>query len=158
MLALQQVDDLGELGDVVERAPTQEREIVEIVPDLVEMIAGPSPFELAVLGRFHRHGSIIRPAIRGNIQDELMTREKEFARGAAARAAGRRVGTNADTPLVSLGHIRGRLRASLDYSQIDEIMADSLQSYVRGIRKHCDLVHTALYQTYISYLTETALT
>jgi uncharacterized alpha-E superfamily protein len=53
--------------------------------------------------------------------------------------------------------LAGRLRASLDYSQIDEIMADSLQSYVRGIRKHCDQVHTALYQTYISYLTETVL-
>jgi uncharacterized alpha-E superfamily protein len=53
--------------------------------------------------------------------------------------------------------LAGRLRASLDYSQIDEIMADSLQSYVRGIRKNCDQVHAALYQTYISYLTETAL-
>jgi len=40
---------------------------------------------------------------------------------------------------------------------IDEIMADSLQSYVRGIRRNCDQVHTALYQTYISYLTETVL-
>jgi len=28
---------------------------------------------------------------------------------------------------------------------------------VRGIRRNCDQVHTALYQTYISYLTETVL-
>ena len=52
--------------------------------------------------------------------------------------------------------LAGRLRASLDYSQIDEIMADSLQSYVQGIRRQCEQVHTALYQTYISYATESA--
>ena len=33
-------------------------------------------------------------------------------------------------------------------------MADSLQSYVQGIRRQCEHVHTALYQTYISYATE----
>jgi uncharacterized alpha-E superfamily protein len=54
--------------------------------------------------------------------------------------------------------LAGRLRASLDYSQIDEIMADSLQSYVQGIRRQCEHVHTALYQTYISYATENAFT
>jgi uncharacterized alpha-E superfamily protein len=52
--------------------------------------------------------------------------------------------------------LAGRLRASLDYSQIDEIMAESLQSYVQGIRRQCEQVHTALYQTYISYATESA--
>ena len=54
--------------------------------------------------------------------------------------------------------LAGRLRASLDYSQIDEIMADSLQSYVQGIHRQCEHVHTALYQTYISYATEPAFT
>jgi uncharacterized alpha-E superfamily protein len=53
--------------------------------------------------------------------------------------------------------LAGRLRASLDYSQIDEIMADSLQSYVQGIRVQCEQVHTALYDTYISYQTEAAI-
>jgi uncharacterized alpha-E superfamily protein len=53
--------------------------------------------------------------------------------------------------------LAGRLRASLDYSQIDEIMADSLQSYVVGIRRQCEQVHTALYQTYISYPIESAI-
>jgi uncharacterized alpha-E superfamily protein len=60
-------------------------------------------------------------------------------------------------PAGRVDRLAGRLRASLDYSQIDEIMAESLQSYVQGIRKQCDQVHTALYQTYISYPTESAI-
>ena len=51
----------------------------------------------------------------------------------------------------------GRWRASLDYSQIDEIIAESLQIYVQGIRQQCEHVHTALYQTYINYETESAI-
>ena len=73
---------------------------------------------------------------------------------ASLRAIARGLGRSSSS---SVDRLAGRLRVA-DYSQIDEILADSLQSYVRGIRKHCDLVHTALYQTYISYLTETALT
>ncbi len=68
-----------------------------------------------------------------------------------ARALGRSAPGRVD-------RLAGRLRASLDYSQIDEIMADSLQSYVQGIHRQCQHVHTALYQTYISYATETAFT
>ena len=73
---------------------------------------------------------------------------------ASLRAIARGLGRSSTSPVDRLA---GRLRASLDYSQIDEIMADSLQGYVQGIRKQCDLVHGALYQTYISYLTETAI-
>jgi len=67
-----------------------------------------------------------------------------------ARALGRSAPGRVD-------RLAGRLRASLDYSQIDEIMADSLQSYVQGIHRQCEQVHTALYQTYISYPTEVAI-
>jgi uncharacterized alpha-E superfamily protein len=73
---------------------------------------------------------------------------------ASLRAIARGLGRSSTS---QVDRLAGRLRASLDYSQIDEIMADSLQSYVRGIHNNCDQVHTALYQTYISYLTETAI-
>ena len=73
---------------------------------------------------------------------------------ASLRAIARGLGRSSSS---GVDRLAGRLRASLDYSQIDEIMADSLQSCVRGIRRNCDQVHTALYQTYISYLTETVL-
>jgi len=69
---------------------------------------------------------------------------------AIARGLGRGSASRVD-------RLAGRLRASLDYSQIDEIMADNLASYVRSIHTQCDQVHVALYQTYISYLAETAI-
>jgi uncharacterized alpha-E superfamily protein len=68
-----------------------------------------------------------------------------------ARALGRSSSGRVD-------RLAGRVRASLDYSQIDEIMADSLQSYVQGIRGQCEQVHTALYQTYINYELDSAMT
>ena len=73
---------------------------------------------------------------------------------ASLRSVARALGRNAPG---RVDRLAGRLRASLDYSQIDEIMADSLQSYVQGIHRQCEHVHTALYQTYISYATDTAL-
>lgn len=51
----------------------------------------------------------------------------------------------------------GRLRAALNYGQIDEIMADNPLRYLESIRKQCDQVHAALYQTYIAYSIETAI-
>jgi uncharacterized alpha-E superfamily protein len=51
----------------------------------------------------------------------------------------------------------GRLRAALSYGQIDEIMADSLANYLQSIRRQCDQVHAALYQTYITYSIEAAM-
>jgi uncharacterized alpha-E superfamily protein len=73
---------------------------------------------------------------------------------ASLRSVSRALGRN--TP-GRVDRLAGRLRASLDYSQIDEIMAESLQSYVQGIRRQCEQVHTALYETYISYPTEAAI-
>jgi uncharacterized alpha-E superfamily protein len=51
----------------------------------------------------------------------------------------------------------GRLRASLNFGTIDEIIADDLVRYVESIRKQCDQIHSALNQTYISYPIETAI-
>ena len=69
---------------------------------------------------------------------------------AIARALGRSSAGRVD-------RLAGRLRASLDYTQIDEIMADSLQSYVQGIRRQCEQVHIVLYQTYMRYSLESAI-
>jgi len=51
----------------------------------------------------------------------------------------------------------GRLRAALNYGTIDEIIEDSLVRYVASIRKQCDQIHTAMYQTYITYPIESAI-
>jgi uncharacterized alpha-E superfamily protein len=51
----------------------------------------------------------------------------------------------------------GRLRAALNFGTIDEIMEGHLVRYVASVRKQCDQIHMALFQTYISYPIETAL-
>lgn len=51
----------------------------------------------------------------------------------------------------------GRLRATLDFAQIDEIMAADLHSYLADIQNQCMQIHDALYQMYITYPIDVAL-
>lgn len=51
----------------------------------------------------------------------------------------------------------GRLRATVDYGQIDEIMDAGLGSYLLDIRRACGEIHNAIYQTYITYPIEEKL-
>ena len=53
--------------------------------------------------------------------------------------------------------LAGRLRASLDYGQVDEIMAEDLHSYIATIQHQCGQIHDALHQTYIAYSADAAL-
>lgn len=53
--------------------------------------------------------------------------------------------------------LAGRLRASLDYGQVDEILSDDAHAYLSGITRQCAQIHTALYQGAITYPIETAL-
>jgi uncharacterized alpha-E superfamily protein len=54
--------------------------------------------------------------------------------------------------------LAGRLRASLDYYQIDEILGDDMHEYLEGIQRQCALIHSGLYQVYLAYPIEVALT
>ncbi|HMN30981.1 MAG TPA: alpha-E domain-containing protein, partial [Caldilineaceae bacterium] len=53
--------------------------------------------------------------------------------------------------------LAGRLRAMLDYSQIDEIIAGGLASYLTDLRNQCIQLHDAIYQTFITYPIEERL-
>jgi uncharacterized alpha-E superfamily protein len=53
--------------------------------------------------------------------------------------------------------LAGRLMASLDYTLVDEIVADNLAVYLDNIQRQCALIHTATHQVYIAYPVETAL-
>lgn len=53
--------------------------------------------------------------------------------------------------------LAGRLRAQLDYGQVDEILSDSLPTYLDLIRRQCGTIHGAVYQAYIAYPIEQAL-
>src|SRR5688572_10065168 len=67
-----------------------------------------------------------------------------------ARWSGRRAGGRSE-------RLAGRLHASLDYGQLDEILRDGSHNYLTGIGVQCQQIHAALYQTYLSYPIETAL-
>jgi uncharacterized alpha-E superfamily protein len=53
--------------------------------------------------------------------------------------------------------LAGRLRATLDYGQVDEIIADNIHVYLESIQRQCLQIHTAVQQQYISYPIESAL-
>jgi uncharacterized alpha-E superfamily protein len=52
--------------------------------------------------------------------------------------------------------LAGRLVAALNYSQIDEIIAQGVSNYLKDIQQQCAAIHSAFYQTYISYPIDTA--
>ena len=53
--------------------------------------------------------------------------------------------------------LAGRLHASLDYGQVDEILGDDPHEYLEGIGRFCSQIHAALYQNYLTYAVESAL-
>ena len=74
----------------------------------------------------------------------------ESALLAISKSSGRRAGGRAE-------RLAGRLHASLDYGQVDEILNDDPHGYLAGISRQCTLVHAALTQSYLTYSIETAL-
>ena len=56
-----------------------------------------------------------------------------------------------------LERIVGRLRSSLAYVQIEDIMAGGLRKYLEGIIAQCVSFHAAIHEVYIDYPIETAL-
>ena len=50
-----------------------------------------------------------------------------------------------------VNRLAGRLRATLDYGQIDEIVENGLFSYLDDIQRQCSQIHDAIYSAYISY-------
>lgn len=50
-----------------------------------------------------------------------------------------------------LNRLAGRLRAMLDYGQIDEVMSSGMGSYLAEVDRLCDRIHDTVYQTYITY-------
>jgi len=53
--------------------------------------------------------------------------------------------------------LAGRLHASLDYGQVDEILNDDPHAYLEGIGRYSAQIHTAVYQSYVMYPIESAL-
>jgi uncharacterized alpha-E superfamily protein len=71
---------------------------------------------------------------------------------AALHTIGELTERKAEQPL----RLAGRLKSTLSYSQIDEIMAESASDYVDGVRRQCTQAHAAIHQIYFDYPVETA--
>src|SRR5262249_35932812 len=76
---------------------------------------------------------------------------------AGARLTNARQTGRAERPAGRAGRLAGRLRATLDYSQVDEIMADNVHNYLEHIQRQCAQIHLAVHQQYIAYSVESAL-
>jgi uncharacterized alpha-E superfamily protein len=53
--------------------------------------------------------------------------------------------------------LAGRLHASLDYGQVDEILSEDPHVYLETVSRYCAQIHAAVYQSYITYPIESAL-
>jgi len=53
--------------------------------------------------------------------------------------------------------LAGRLQATLNFSQIDEILASGANAYVDSVRWQCAQAHSAIHQVYFDYSVESAL-
>jgi uncharacterized alpha-E superfamily protein len=50
-----------------------------------------------------------------------------------------------------VNRLAGRLHATLDYGQIDEIIDNGLFAYLDDVQRQCNQIHDTIYQTYITY-------
>jgi uncharacterized alpha-E superfamily protein len=53
--------------------------------------------------------------------------------------------------------LTGRMRASLNFSQIDEVIGGGLHGYLENIQKQCNQIHSAINQIYVNYPIQSAL-
>lgn len=53
--------------------------------------------------------------------------------------------------------LAGRLKASLDYGQVDELMAGDIDAFLRGIQTQCKQIHQAVYDAFIGYAVDELL-
>lgn len=72
----------------------------------------------------------------------------------ALQTIGRVTGTRSANRVERLA---GRLRAALDYDQIEEILEGSMHGYLENIQHQCRQIHNAIYQVYITYPIDVAL-
>ena len=72
---------------------------------------------------------------------------------AALRAIAELTERKAEQPV----RLAGRLRATLSFSQIDEVMASGANAFVDSVRQQCGQAHAAIHQIYFDYPVETAL-
>ena len=71
----------------------------------------------------------------------------------ALRALGEFTERKAEQPL----RLAGRLRATLSFTQIDEILLSGAAAYLGNIRSQCAQIHSAIHQVYFDYVVDMAM-
>jgi uncharacterized alpha-E superfamily protein len=56
-----------------------------------------------------------------------------------------------------VNRLAGKLRSSLSFDQVDELVARGTHAYLDDIQRQCSQLHSALYETYVTYPVEAAL-
>ena len=109
-----------------------------------------------VLPRLHRE-----PARRPDSEFLLLNPDFPHSVRFAAECVESSLGLVAQLSPRGLGgrveRLAGRLHASLDYGQVDEILSDNPHRFLDGIARQCQHIHNAVHQTYIAYPIETAI-
>lgn len=57
----------------------------------------------------------------------------------------------------AIARMAGRMKASVDFGSIDEVVQGGIAPFLTSIQKQCEAIHTAVYTTYISYGLEDVL-
>jgi uncharacterized alpha-E superfamily protein len=61
------------------------------------------------------------------------------------------------TRRAAVERLAGRLKAAVDFGQVDELMSGGVAAFIADITKQCEQIHKALYSSYITYGAETVL-
>jgi uncharacterized alpha-E superfamily protein len=56
-----------------------------------------------------------------------------------------------------LQRLSGKLKASLSYSSVEEILSQDVVGYLRGIQAQCRAIHDTIYELYVDYSIQAAL-
>jgi uncharacterized alpha-E superfamily protein len=94
---------------------------------------------------------------------EFLLLNSEFPRSVRFAAARVESSLRAIAGLTSGGaggraeRLAGRLHASLDYGQVDEILSEDPHLYLETISRYCAQIHGAVLQSYVMYPIESAL-
>jgi uncharacterized alpha-E superfamily protein len=158
-----------QVGRFIERAGSTSALLDAFITDTSEPAAAVAPLDQAEWVALLRSCSALEAYSRFYTADvrpervtEFLLLSEEFPRSVRFAAS------SVESALLALAQrsgrgsgrverLAGRLHASLDYAQVDEILGDDPHAYLVGIVRQCTEIHAALYQKYVTYQIESAL-
>ena len=153
--------DFLQLGRYIERA--------QLVTRLLDVHFGPqgpldstrNAIDWIVLLRFctgfEAYCKVYTAAIREHRIAEFLVFDQQFphsVRFAVERVSESLARVGKGTPQTRRAYcdrLAGRLKASLDFGLIDELMSGSIGGFLTNIRRQCEQIHDAVYAAYIAY-------